>query len=315
MSRTNRVNNLLVEKIMAQIKPIVESVLNEKVESNLLRQVGDFFKKTHKYQYNSEDLTYYKMSDVLPLIDYANISDDDFVVLRGGTKEAKQMTERIISKRSNSIPGFIIIKDRKTDEIIYVINHNKHCFSVFNNSRQEYMVQLDEQRLGILNIVSNPELDIYVLDVTKFSTYFKRVDRQKSRDGYLDPRNEWAMRQLARENMERYKTILAQNRASKEDNFAKEIKELLNDYMDLVHTAMNSKDQVDYSTKLQRIGNSINGRYAKGLLTLLQEYFESKEHLKQGYRFGFDIVSAREKLSSEIADVRKEIDDLKEKMK
>ena len=253
--------------------------INEALKSSLLRKVA---LATNKISSLKRGLA------SIEEIDWDNISDDMFVRYNGA--EAKKVVTKVISKDIN---GVVIICMDDEDEPTYVVNSIKRLIDLKRGTDE-----FQDTRSKIL-LYTGKAKAVYVLDRDAIKTQVLKtrnlkIDRRESREGSIDSSDPEQMRRIAQANMERYKTMIAKNRAVRNDEIIVKAQSVMSEAMDLVNRMsvnMNRYSKVSY--KIEQLMqmtygyNKMDNRfgdmyYEKGLLQLLAQYMSDKQQVDKG---------------------------------
>jgi hypothetical protein len=153
-----------------------------------------------------------------------------------------------------------------------------------------------------------------------FQTWKLRSDRREARTGMIT-NTEDQNRRIARENIERYKKIVAQNKANRDKDFEEIDKQVENIIMRVLKASQIShRDPSKISTiQVQRLNewiydevrysSSTHKSYGKtGLLRLYNTFTDYFNDVKKGSSYTFQIEGL-EKVKVEIKDTIKKIDE------
>ena len=249
--------------------------INEALKSSLLRKVA---LATNKIPSLKRGLA------SIEEIDWDNISDDMFVRYDGA--EAKKVVTKVISKDIN---GVVIICMDDEDEPTYVVNSIKRLIDLKRGTDE-----FQDTRSKIL-LYTGKAKAVYVLDRDAIKTQVLKtrnlkIDRRDSREGSIDSSDPEQMRRIAQANMERYKTMIAKNRAVRDDEIIVKAQSAMGKAMDLVNRMsvnMNRYSKVSY--KIEQLMQMTYGYskkdkyndmgYEKGLLQLLSQYMSYKQQV------------------------------------
>ena len=252
--------------------------INEALKSSLLRKVA---LATNKIPSLKRGLA------SIEEIDWDNISDDMFVRYNGA--EAKKEVTKVISKDIN---GVVIICMDDEDEPTYVVNSIKRLIDLKRGTDE-----FQDTRSKIL-LYTGKAKAVYVLDRDAIKTQVLKtrnlkIDRRDSREGSIDSSDPEQMRRIAQANMERYKTMIAKNRAVRNDEIIVKAQSVMSEAMDLVNRMsvnMNRYSKVSY--KIEQLMQMTYGYskmnkyndmgYEKGLLQLLAQYMSDKQQVDKG---------------------------------
>ena len=220
-------------------------------------------------------------------IDWDNISDDMFVRYDGA--EAKKVVTKVISKDIN---GVVIICMDDEDEPTYVVNSIKRLIDLKRGTDE-----FQDTRSKIL-LYTGKAKAVYALDRDAIKTQVLKtrnlkIDRRESKEGSIDSSDPEQMRRIAQANMERYKTMIAKNRAVRDDEIIVKAQSAMSEAMNLINRMsvnMNKYSKVSY--KLEQLMQMTYGYskmdkyndmgYEKGLLQLLAQYMSDKQQVDKG---------------------------------
>lgn len=216
-------------------------------------------------------------------IDWDKISDDMFVKYNG--EAAKKAVDKVITKKYKpSIDGIAIICMDDEDEPTYVVNSDKKLINL-----ERGKIEFKTSRPDILMYVRNAKV-VYVLDNAGHEVWALQLNRRDSKEGSIDSSDPDQMRRIAQANMERYKTMIAKNRAVRDDEIIVKAQSVMSEATDLVNRMsvnMNKYSKVSY--KIEQLMQMIYGYskmdkynemgYEKGLLQLLAQYISDKQQV------------------------------------
>ena len=249
--------------------------INEALKSSLLRKVALATSKIPSLKRGLASIEE---------IDWDNISDDMFVRYDGA--EAKKVVTKVISKDIN---GVVIICMDDEDEPTYVVNSIKRLIDLKRGTDE-----FQDTRSKIL-LYTGKAKAVYVLDRDAIKTQVLKtrnlkIDRRESREGSIDSSDPEQMRSIAQANMERYKTMIAKNRAVRNDEIIVKAQSVMSEAMDIVNRMsvnMNRYSKVSY--KIEQLMQMTYGYskmnkfndmgYEKGLLQLLAQYMSDKQQV------------------------------------
>ena len=142
-------------------------------------------------------------------IDWDKISDDMFVKYNG--EVAKKAVDKVISNYKSGIDGIAIICMDDEDEPTYIVNSDKKLINL-----ERGKIEFQTSRPDILRYVKNAKA-VYVLDNAGHEVWALQLDRRDSREGSIDSHDQARLQRITQANMERYKTMIAKNRAVRND--------------------------------------------------------------------------------------------------
>ena len=253
---------------------IYESLeINEALKSSLLRKVA---LATSKIPTLKRGLA------SIEEIDWDNISDD--MLIRYDGAEAKKVVTNVLSKDIN---GVVIICMDDEDEPTYVVNSIKRLIDL-KRGTDEFL----DTRSKII-LYAGKAKAVYVLDrdiikTQVLKTRNLKIDRRDSREGSIDSSDPEQMRRIAQANMERYKTMIAKNRAVRDDEIILKAQSVMSEAMDLINRiSVNINRYSKVSYKIEQLMQMTYGYskmdkyndmgYEKGLLQLLSRYMYYKQ--------------------------------------
>ena len=249
--------------------------INESLKSSLLRKVALATSKIPSLKRGLASIEE---------IDWDNISDDMLVRYDGA--EAKKVVTKVISKDIN---GVVIICMDDEDEPTYVVNSIKRLIDLKRGTDE-----FQDTRSKIL-LYTGKAKAVYVLDRDAIKTQVLKtrnlkIDRRDSREGSIDSSDPEQMRRIAQANMERYKTMIAKNRAVRDDEIIVKAQSVMSEAMDLVNKmSVNMTRYSKVSYKIEQLMQMTYGYskmdkyndmgYEKGLLQLLSQYISYKQQV------------------------------------
>lgn len=252
--------------------------INEALKSSLLRKVVAYTSKIPSLKRGLASIEE---------IDWDNISDDMFVRYNGA--EAKKEVTKVISKDIN---GVVIICMDDEDEPTYVVNSIKRLIDLKRGTDE-----FQDTRSKIL-LYTGKAKAVYVLDRDAIKTQVLKtrnlkIDRRESREGSIDSSDPEQMRSIAQANMERYKAMIAKNRAVRDDEIIVKAQSVMGKAMDLVNRmSVNMTRYSKVSYKIEQLMQMTYGYskmdkyndmgYEKGLLQLLAQYMSDKQQVDKG---------------------------------
>ena len=250
--------------------------INEALKSSLLRKVALAASKIPTLERGLASI-----SD----IDWDKISNDMFVKYNG--EVAKKAVDKVISNYKSGIDGIAIICMDDEDEPTYIVNSDKKLINL-----ERGKIEFQTSRPDILRYVKNAKA-VYVLDNAGHEVWALQLDRRDSREGSIDSHDPEQMRRIAQANMERYKTMIAKNRAVRNDEIIVKAQSVMSEAMDLVNRmSVNMTRYSKVSYKIEQLMQMTYGYskmdkyndmgYEKGLLQLLAQYMSDKQQVDKG---------------------------------
>lgn len=249
--------------------------------------------------------------------DYAwdKITSKDVLSFEHGfTDEAKKACNMILYSRKN---GMIVTFDR-----------NGNYRDIFKG-KYHYDISDSSYRFGLNgNMTTNEILDelkyaseiIVIYFTHAMTTYDLQRDRRASREGMIT-NTEWQNREIARENIKRYKKIVAQNRANRDKDYEEIDKQVESIILRVLKASQISHRDPNKISAIQvqrlnewiydevRYSSSTHTSYGKtGLLRLYNTFTDYLADVKKGSSYTFQIEGL-EKVKVEIKDTIKKIDE------
>lgn len=228
-------------------------------------------------------------------------------------EDGVKAANKIISGKAD---GFIVLLN-KQDEFSSLI-YGKHYISLYSGYGfgRSYSAKSTE----LLDMCKRAG-EIMVFRLTQdFQTWKLRSDRREARVGMIT-NTEDQNRRIARENIERYKKIVAQNKANRDKDFEEIDKQIENIIMRVLKASQIShRDPSKISAiQVQRLNEwiydeiqfnrSTHKSYGKtGLLRLYNKFTDYLADVKKGNAYDFQIEGLQ-KVKVEIADTIKKIDE------
>ncbi len=179
-------------------------------------------------------------------VEWDKITESDWETIED-YERARKAVRKIITNGKNSIATLAMITDENGKDIRYLISpitfiDFKHGTSKYNYETGQYQYkeapQVDHlmKQYEMLNYITDGCIT-YILDASKYQTTgAKRMERYDSRNGMVLQGDERYYKELAQKNIERYKKIVAQNKAERlaqKDNLSQEVQEILNKILEL----------------------------------------------------------------------------------
>lgn len=231
----------------------------------------------------------------------------------GFTDEAKKACNMILYSRKN---GIIVTFDRNGDyrDIFKGKYHYDISDSSYRFGRSGNMTTNE-----ILNELKYASEIIVIYFTQAMATYDLQRDRRVSREGMIT-NTEYQNKQIARENVERYKKLAAQMRANKDKDFEEidgQVEDIIMRVLKASQISHRNPDKID-SYKIRSLNEWIyderrwdsrsHKEYGRdGLLRVYSKYTEYFQDVRKGNAYNFQIdglKSCKEKL----IDIIKKID-------
>lgn len=228
-------------------------------------------------------------------------------------EDGVKAANKIISGKAD---GFIVLLN-KQDEFSSLI-YGKHYISLY--SGYGFGRSYSKKSTELLDMCKRAgEIMVFIL-TQDFQTWKLRSDRREARAGMIT-NTEDQNRRIARENIERYKKIVAQNKANRDKDFEEIDKQIENIIMRVLKASQIShRDPSKISAiQVQRLNEwiydeiqfnrSTHKSYGKtGLLRLYNKFTDYLADVKKGNAYDFQIEGLQ-KVKVEIADTIKKIDE------
>ena len=224
-----------LKKQITIIGKINESVINEEInEPHLLKLAKQLIDK--------------KQGSFIDAVGYTGIAWDkvstsnvEVFNMYEEAEDARKAVRSIISKAEKI--GLVLVIN--FGEYTHIINGHKRLYSTKKHN-EAYISYTD-----IIDIVNNAEKIICIdLDGLGNEVYIKRRSREKSREGMVLQGDPEYYRKVAKENIKRYKEIIAKNKLVKNRNYEKldkAVQEALNRVMQAVMKV--HKDPIKFADK------------------------------------------------------------------
>lgn len=201
---------------------------------------------------------------VLTYIDWSNVSDEDFI----------QIDKSKIRKYTRSWNFVVFWEDHNGD--IFAITREKHVLYIRKSLKVKGRYNDDNTKIKDLIEDGNVGGAI-VLDVSKFDTRSLKASREDARRGMID-RTEGQNERIRKENINRYRRIIAQNNISKFDVIDRDVRSAVKKF-----AAFTSNDDADLNIVLK--ANKLVGE----LLSYYANFTEHRADLKKSSSANDDI--------------------------
>lgn len=239
-------NESIIENYNNLINEINFEIILESMQSSFLKKLIQQSKKASEEYHDKKALNLYYVAEPVQIQMVINnlpykwdkITDDRFVKYDNTDANGLKLAKRLCSNRSNSIQGMILFPN--SDE-----NDKENMFTGF-------IVKDMYQRISYYNIVSKRESNeymkptkaieyvksapyYYLLELTQDDqTYDLRNSRVQSRVGMVHQGDESWYKELAKENMARYKKLAAKMKLEKlKDDLPDKVITCVNTVMEL----------------------------------------------------------------------------------
>ena len=281
-------------------------VLNESLqEKNLIEFVNQY--KDDKQSFNNIFGNIFRMSAIA----WDKIDSSRVTEYEGGNAQGKKSARKIIKGEIN---GFILIKSNSGKFTNYLDENSLYA------KRNYYGERITPNQKICLSLLDDCK-SFYIYDLTGLSVYDKRRKREEDREGMIDSHDPEQLQKIARQNIERYKAIVAKNKVDKEnhvDEYDDIVKSLIDEFSNIMYKiSKNPGKYADIWTSVSSIVYSVNstsswnkGRKvgSDGLLTVYSHYVVSKLRLSKGDSNYVDLTK------SEFENAKKDLDKAIESM-
>ena len=248
-------------------------------------------------------------------ISFDKITSKDVEVYRWpkNIEEGVKAANQIISGRRT---GFIVLMNDKNNYDYFI--YGKTCISIYNSSyyfgRATYNVKSTE----LINKCKRAH-EIIVFYSNGFETQNLRWERRNARAGMITNTEE-QNRQIARENVERYKKLVAQIRANKDKDFEeidKQVEDIVMRVLKASQISHRDPNKID-SYKISSLNEWIyderkwdhkrhEGYGKDGLLRVYSKYTEYFQDVRKGSAYDYQI-SELKSCKEKLIDIIKKID-------
>lgn len=256
-------------------------------------------------------------------IAWDKITDTDVKECSKTNKADLSLAKRIVAQRSNHVDGLIFLYNEDGDFFDCVIV-SLGGWTYYNSFRSSWGYRDNKIRPSdVEGILTNK---FYVIEINdELKTYKKQTDRRNAQWGSFTPGDEQYYKQVAEQNVTRYKKLLAKYKAEREANDG--ISENINEYTQKVlkFAEKISKEPLRYAKLEYKIGMLMelikgerkyvrgygrnNGYYSgkDGLLKLYTNYLEAKLSMGSGNSYDSDVKTFNS-LKKSITDICTNID-------
>lgn len=252
------INNMF-NNIDSQI--IFES-LQSSILQDIVKQLKDHSKKDkeekEKYGYSFSNSTTFKalFGGRLQYVKWNEVKDSDFEISNANfdtdnkkkVKERNEMVKKLRAIVKNNSNAIAILRNPETKEFTFLYDNYGDVIRINNNSR-EYGYR---GRRGTMTQAEKMEYannrDIYYLDLSNFSTSEIRQERNNKKRDAIAMYSPDEIRDIAKNNIKRYKEIIAKNKAerlAKTDNISQEVSEITKKVLELSEKVNN--DVIKYA--------------------------------------------------------------------
>lgn len=274
----NLIENINENIIESMLTSIDMNILVESLQSSILTDLAKQMKQNAK---DNSDSWYAKSSSFKNLfgkdsIKWSEVTDDKFTIVTvdAPEKERKEIEKKVRKLIKGDITGMVIVRDPKSKEFVYLIDNwgglknIKTTSRITGNRRNSDLNQ--KEKLSYLE-----GYDIYFLDLTGLDTWDIRKKRHDEKRGMIEL-DDWSLSEIAKENVKRYKEIIAKNKAQKlaqEDNTSELVNEIIQRSMDIA--AKVNKDVIKYADLLYPVEKML-------LLIYDKQTYDRKDHKLEG---------------------------------
>ena len=227
--------------------------------------------------------------------------------IEDGVKAANQ----IISGRAY---GFIVLLNKQNE--FSALIYGKHYINLY--SGYDFGRRRGSKSTELIDMCKKAG-EIMVFRMSEaFRTEDLRIDRRRSREGMIE-NNEDQNRKIARENIERYKKIVAKNRANRDKDFEeidKQVEDIIMRVLKASQISHRDPSKISY-LQVQRFNEWIyddikyynHQQYSKtGLLRLYNKFTDYFHSVKKGNAYDFQIDGLK-KIKDQLLNTIKEIDE------
>lgn len=342
------------EKLEQINNEIITESLNASILKDLAKQLLDQINNEKKEKENEKYRTIYNKSFKQIFgeasIPWNEIEDKDIETIDAQTwneKKLKNANEKLIRSIIKCDKHAIIIsRDPETKVFEYVILNWGNMFYLYpgkggywsnknagastgQGGGRHYRDLNQREKIDLLN-----NKTLYIIDVSKYMGQMtkKRSDRFQSKQGVInfDPES---LRRIARDNIERYKKILSQRKATNQNN-----DKLLDEANEIIKKISNitiqvAKDPLSYADVISKVATLSKYVYderryvqgytrrqqgyytgVNGLIPLVAKYVEAIKDAKSGYDWGSKNIDSTVKVIQDTItkckDLIKEIEEL-----
>jgi len=317
---------ILTEEFKAIDAEIVCESLNCKLLQDLARQLKDIKAKKqeeiekkykeeqerwgHAYKDSNYNKTFKDIFGGNEGIRWDKISDSDITSIPASDEFSPKVKKELMSVIKSSSKNIVLIKDKEDKEFLYVIYTWGYVYYLTDNNNGygyskgagQHVKHYGGRHTKDLTNKEKLELckgnNIYLVDVSnKVEGQKLRQERNNEKSGMvlLDPDS---LKQLAKENVERYKRIMRENRAKNlnNDELINRCKKIINQVAS--YATMVAKDPVRHADLLSDISSLSQWIYDK------KRYNQPTRYNKQGYYSG---VNGLLPMLMEYADLVKDL--------
>lgn len=261
---------------------IICESLQSSILQDIVKQIKDHAKKDKEerekngYSYTRSTTFKALFGGRLGYTKWSEVKDSDFEISlanfdKENKKEVKARNEMLKKLRAivkNNANAIAILKDPNTGKFTYVYDNYGDLNSINTNTRETGY----RGRGGSLNqsekMAYADGKDIYYLDINKFSTSDIRKERNDKKRDAIALYSPSEIRDIARDNIKRYKEIIAKNKAermAKSDNISQEVSEVTKKVLELSEKV--NSDVVKYADCIWDMTNLLTMIYDRKVHT------------------------------------------------
>jgi hypothetical protein len=326
------INENIIESMLYNIE---SNIICESLQSSILTDIVKQMKAQSKNNDNwyAKSVTFKDMFGSLNVI-WSEVTDDNFEIITvdAPEKERKNMEKKVRKILRDEINAMIFLRGPKSKKFEFIITSYGQVKSLTSGANLTFKGRggrgeiTQKEKMNYLD-----GMDIYFLDLSKIQTWDIKKQRNETRAGMIEL-DDWALSQYARNNRERYKEIIAKNKAQKlvqNDNISELVNDAIQRSME-ISTKINS-DIIKYSdlvfplTKVLELiynkqtydkkDHQING--FDGLLKSYSSYIYAKSHATKGSyvdMYQRDTEKAMELIKEAIKRIDDLLDSIEEKL-
>lgn len=313
---------------------IDSDIICESVESSILRRLINQLKGT-KEKYENRNASFSRLFGSYN-VKWTDVTDDMFKKYDAGDKKGISMARKIISWSTRGIDAIALFIDPNSPEtFIYVLTPG--C--LYNLKSKRYVYDTDsyetEVRHNSTRDMKQYEIsdyaekyDFYILEYSKveISSTPLRNERWSNRNGILIPGDTYQNQQIARDNISRYKKILAEKRAkaaAQDDEITDLVNETIQKVLEVCTDAFKNPEQyincyytvgclnkLVYSTRNYDSKRGATGY--EGLLPLYSSYLD--DHIAKANGHSSYSTSSKDKIMQMIEKINKTIEEIESKI-
>lgn len=324
------INENIVESMLHNID---NELLCESLQSSILMDIVKQMKAQAKDTSDSWYARSYSFKQLFgqESVKWSEVTDDKFIIVASDApeKERKEMEKKVRKVIKQELDALVILRGPKSKEFTYFITKWGSLKDIKRASRVTHNRRTDLNQKEKLSYLEG--YDIYFLDLTDLSAWDIKHKRNEEKRGMIEF-DKWSFDQIARENIKRYKEIIAKNKAQKlaeEDNISELINEAIQRSMDIA--AKVNKDVIKYADLLYPVEKMLlliydkqtwNSRDRKsegndGLLKAYASYIHAKVHANKGSyadMYQRDIEASLSRIKERIKELDNLMDEIEEQL-